>query len=140
MSHPHVQSPPGYVRHLLWIDCSAGASVGVLVLALSPWLSGLYGLPLSFLWMLGTVNLAYGCYSFSLAVRRHRRRRGVYLLIVANGAWAALCLVFAALFWTTATLFGIGSLLAEAVFVGALARLEWRWRGQLVTAREPTTQ
>lgn len=138
MSHLHVQSPPGYVRNLLWIDCMAGASVGVLVLALSAWLSGVYGLPVAFLWFLGAVNLTYGCYSFSLALRQIRRRSGVYLLIIANGAWAALCIVFAALFWETATPFGIASLVAEAIFVGTLARLEWRWRHQLITAGDPS--
>lgn len=138
MPRPHVQSPPGYVRHLLWIDCTAGATVGAFVLVLSPWLSGLHGLPLEFLWFLGAVNLTYGGYSFSLAVRSRRRGRGVYLLIIANGVWAALCLVFVALFWGTATPFGIASLLAEAVFVGTLARLEWRWREQLVTAAGPS--
>ncbi|NBC01881.1 MAG: hypothetical protein GVY15_13605 [Bacteroidetes bacterium] len=124
-------------NNILWVDCTAAASVGALVLALSPWLSSLYGLPLPFLWFLGAINLTYGCYSFSLAARPHRGLRSLHVLIVGNGLWAILCLAFASLFWTTATAFGIASLLAEAIVVGTLARLEWQWRDALVTAREP---
>ena len=34
----------------------------------------------------------------------------------------------------TASFFGLAQFIAEAIFVAGLASLEWRWRGQLLTA------
>src|SRR5687768_15314132 len=44
-------------KNLLWVDCIAGALAGVVVLALSGWLSGVHGLPRELLLFNGTVNL-----------------------------------------------------------------------------------
>lgn len=118
---------------LLWIDCAAGAVVGVAVLALSGWLSDLYGLPRGLLLFTGAANLAYASYSFSLARRSVRPMAGLALLAVANMAWAVPCVVWAATYWDTATPLGIGHLLAEAVFVGGLGAVEWTQREALLT-------
>jgi hypothetical protein len=120
-------------RKLLWVDCTAAALAGVAVLAFSGWLSRLYGLPRDLLLLIGAVNLLYGCYSFSLAVRARRPRRLIHLLVFANLCWAAVCLVLAVAFREPATLFGLAQLIGEAVFVGGLASLEWRYRDQLLT-------
>lgn len=125
---------PGFVRKLLWVDCTAAALVGVVVVALSGWLSGLHGLPRELLLFTGVVNLLYACYSFSLAVRATRPRYLIRLLVLANLAWAFVCLGLAAVFGASATPFGVAHLVGEAFFVGGLARLEWRWRDQLLSA------
>jgi hypothetical protein len=39
----------------------------------------------------------------------------------------------AAHFFETATVFGIGQLVGEAIFVGGLACLEWKWRDRLLS-------
>ena len=121
-------------RNLLWIDCTAAALAGATVLALSKWLSGLYALPLGLLLFMGTVSLLYACYSFTLAALIAPRKSTITLLVAGNLAWALVCLGLVAAFSGTATMFGVGLLVAEAVFVSVLALFEWRYRDQLVAA------
>jgi hypothetical protein len=122
------------IPKLLWIDCTAGALAGVLVLSLSGWLSRLYSMPLGLLYFMGLVNLLYAAYSFSLAIRPTRPRVLITLLVAANGIWALVCLGMAAHFFETATVFGMGQLVGEAIFVGGLAGSEWKWRNRLLSA------
>ena len=122
------------MRRLLWVDCTAAALAGVAMLALSGWLGGLYALPRELLLINGAVNLLYASCSFSLAVRARRPMRLIKLLVFANLAWATVCLVLAAAFWGSASLFGRGHLLGEAIFVGGLAALVWSRRDQLLVA------
>lgn len=122
------------MRNLLWVDCIAGALAGVTVLMFSGWLSSLHALPRELLLLNGAVNLLYASYSFSLARRGRRPRSLINLLVFANLAWAVVCLWLIRIFAGSATWFGIGHLVAEAVFVGGLAGLQWKWRDQLLTA------
>ncbi len=121
-------------RNLLWVDCSAGALVGILVLGLSGWLSKLYQLPYNFVLFMGGVNLAYAAYSFSLARRATRPKPLLWLLIAANLVWGLLCFGWAYSYWETASLFGRAQLVLEGLFVGGLACVEWRRRELLLTA------
>lgn len=124
----------GMIRHILWLDCMAAASAGAVVLLLAPWLSGWYALPRELLCVIGAVNIAYACYSFSLAIRTRRRELLIKLLALANGLWALACLGIITAFAQTLTLPGIVHLLGETVFVGGLGMLEWKWRKQLLVA------
>ena len=87
-------------RHLLWVDCTAGAVAGVAVLALAEWLSRIEGVPLGVLRFTGAANLVYAAYSFSLAVRARRSVGGVLGLVAANAAWAVVCVALALAFGT----------------------------------------
>lgn len=118
---------------LLWIDCAAAALAGVTVLMLSGWLSSLSALPRGLLLFMGAVNMLYASYSFALATRSRRPRLLINLLVFANLAWSVVCLGLALAFAGSVTSFGLGHLVGEAVFVGGLAGLEWRWRNQLLT-------
>ncbi|MBA3890816.1 MAG: hypothetical protein H0X64_09800 [Gemmatimonadaceae bacterium] len=100
---------------------------------LSGWLSRLHSLPLELLLFVGVMNLLYASYSFSLAVRAERPLSLITLLVSANAAWVLVCLMLAMTYRQSATVFGIGHLVGEAVFVGALAVAEWTQRGQLAT-------
>lgn len=120
-----------FIPKLLWIDGSVAALAGGLCLLLSPALAQLHALPQDLLRLIGTVNLLYAAYSFSLARRARRPRRLITLLVIANSAWALVCLGIAANFAGTASIFGIAHLLGEAVFVAGLAGLEWKWRARL---------
>lgn len=122
------------LRRLLWVDCSAGALVGVVVIAFSGWLSHVEGLPREVLLFTGVVNLLYASYSFSLAVRTKRTMPMLKLLVLANLAWVPVCLGLAVFFREQATPFGFAHLIGEAIFVGGLAVLEWNQRDQLLTA------
>jgi len=119
---------------LLWIDCSAGFLGGVVMLALRGWLSDIYGMPPSLLLAMAMANLAYGLFSFSLAVRRVRPRAMIVLLAVANATWATACGIAAIVLASTASIFGLAHLLIEGLLVGALAAFEWRWRELLLRA------
>jgi hypothetical protein len=122
------------LRHLLWIDSGAGLLAGVVMLALSGWLSELYALPRPLLVAMGVANLAYGTYSGTLA-RRARRPRGLLVLLVAaNATWAVLCMLAAVRLADTASAFGLAHLVGEGLFVGGLAALEWRERERLLYA------
>ncbi len=118
---------------LLQIDSFGGLSVGLLMLLLSYWLSGWYGLPRGFIIFIALANIAYGCYSFSLLRRVKRPLSLVVVLVVANLCWAVLCVLWAAIYAQSASPLGTIHLLGEAVFVGGLACLEWRYREFLLT-------
>ena len=118
---------------LLWLDCTAGAFVGVGVLALSGWLSAVEGLPRGVLVFTGVVNVVYAAFSFSLAVRRRRPLVLVSALAVANLAWAPVCLGLAVAFGGRATAWGGAHLVGEAVFVGTLGAVEWAHRHRLAS-------
>lgn len=120
------------MKHLLWIDCAAGALAGVAMLLLVDWLTSLYGMPTDLLVFIGIANVLYASYSLSLAIRRTRTPLLLNALIVANSVWALLCVGLAVRWAGTATMFGMAHLLAEALFVGRLASLEWKWRGLLL--------
>ena len=121
-------------RKLLWVDGLAGLIAGVAMLLARIWLQEWYRLPMNLLLLNVAANLTYASYSLSLAMRTRRPKVLILLLIVANLMWAVLCLRWIFVYAGTASLFGLAHLLAEALFVGGLAGLEWRWREQLQTA------
>lgn len=113
--------------HLIWVDWIAGAVVGLLVLSLRGWLTDLYALPANLILVIGVANVAYSCVSFTLAMAsRGGRVPFLRVAAMANVAWAIGCFVMAAVWFGEASVFGLGQLLGEAVFVGALGVLEWR--------------
>lgn len=114
------------LRQVLWIDSRAGLAVGIGMLALAPWLSGLYRLPIAFVLAVAVANVAYGTYSYSLWRRPAVSRRALLVLAAANATWAVACFVAAAAVSPTASALGVATLLFEGVFVGALAAIEWR--------------
>lgn len=116
-------------RDLLWVDGLAGATAGVLVLALREWLADLYVVPAGLVLLNACANLLYGSFSLSLAARKARPRGLVVLLVAANLGWALVCAVAAATL--TAGILGRIHLVGEAAFVGGLGILEWRWREAL---------
>jgi hypothetical protein len=120
-------------RNVLWIDCTAAALAGVVVLMLREWLSALQALPSPLLLFIGMANILYACYSFTLATRAYRSQSMIILLVAGNLAWAAVCIGLAMHFLASATVWGIAHLLGEALFVGSLAVVEWKWRAHLTT-------
>lgn len=119
-------------KNLLWIDCSAGALAGVLILAFSGWLSAWYNVPRGLLLFMGAANILYACYSCSLSVRKNRPALMIKILIIANSFWAMVCLGIVSQYYEQLSSLGYLHLLAEAIFVGGLALLEWKWRDQLL--------
>jgi hypothetical protein len=118
----------GWQRHLLKIDSVGGLIAGVIMLALSGWLSGFHRLPQAGIVAMGIANLGYGTYSGLLHRRRVRPIPLIVLLVLANAAWAVLCWSAAARYAGSASLFGMVHLIGEGGWVAALAVLEWRAR------------
>ena len=122
------------MKNLLWVDCIAGLTVGIGVLLLHGWLSQMYNLSSALVLAMGIANLLYGCYSLSLALRSKRPKNLIRGLAIANMAWGVFCVLLVIIFRDTASVFAYAVLLFEAVFVGGLGLLEWRYRKQLWTA------
>lgn len=118
--------------NLLWVDSLGGLTVGIAMLLLMGWLVRWYQLPQDLLLLVAAMNALYGVFSLSLAVRARRPKSLIGLLIAANAAWAVACLRWATIYAGEASVLGIAHLSGEALFVGGLAALEWRWREQLL--------
>lgn len=120
-------------RKLLWVDGFAGLTAGSLMLLAIDFLERWYKLPRELLLFIGLANVTYASYSLSLAARTVRAMKFIVLLVGANLFWSVVCLVTAAVYFDVASPFGLAQLVGEALFVGVLAGLEWRWRAQLQT-------
>jgi hypothetical protein len=114
------------LRRLLWFDCTAAAVVGTAQLALLGLLAPLLGVPRGFVTFTALMNLAYGAFSFSLARTPSPALRWVKVLVVANFAWAGVCLVSAAYFARPGSWWGAIYVMTEGAFVAALAAREAR--------------
>lgn len=118
-------------KQILWVDCTAAASAGLIVLLVAQWLSQLYHLPKHVVIFIGYINLLYACYSFTLANYRKRSLLLINILVIANAIWVMACLIMLGMFWDEITIFAMIHIGGEAIFVGTLARLEYQWRYQL---------
>ncbi len=112
------------------LDSGAACVVGLVMLALRPWLAELYGFAPELLLFLGAANLTYGAYSGSLALRASRAGRlprlAIDALVLANSAWVIACAVMVTATWPTSRPLGVAQLSLEALFVAGLAVAEFR--------------
>ncbi len=106
----------------------AGVTVGCAVLALATGgqFSSLTGLPGWLPIFMGSANLLYAAFSFSIVTAARYNAMPVRLLVLANATWSVTCIFMTYFFFSTATLLGLGYLMGEAVFLGCLACLEWK--------------
>ena len=120
-------------RRLVWGDSFGGLVAGTIGWVVSGWLSSFYGLPVTLMRVIATVNLLYGMYSLVLALSPVRSRKRVLFLIGSNFFWVGVCSVLAVVYWPTANVFGVGHLIVEGAIVGAIACVEWRYRDLMIT-------
>jgi hypothetical protein len=113
---------------LPWIDGGCALLAGVVVLLLRDLLVDFYGLPMALLTTIGVVNILYSGFGLTLVSRRPRPPVVLKALVVANMAWAVVCVVLATQVADRASVFGLAHILGEGVFVTGLAALEWRHR------------
>jgi hypothetical protein len=118
-------------RQLLWIDGLAGLLAGASLFLTIDWLEQWYNIPRGTLVFIGIANLTYATYSLSIAMLKKRPAILIVILVTANLTWALNCLRMAITFGETASIFGLIHLIGEAIFVGGLAFLEWRYRKDL---------
>ena len=119
-------------RNILFLDGIAASCAGVITLSYISWLQDLHKLPKDLLVSIALINLFYAAYSLSLSILKNRPTILIIALIIANSIWSINCLRLAYNYADIASLFGLLHLLGEAIFVGTLAYLEWRWRKALV--------
>lgn len=81
-------------KQILWVDCTAAASAGLIVLFAGEWFSQLYHLPKHVVIFIGCINLLYACYSFALANYKKRSLLLINILAIANSIWVVVCLCF----------------------------------------------
>ncbi len=122
------------VPALLWIDCVGALVVGGLVLTGYRFLSDWYHVDWRLILFMGLANILYGCYSLSLAIRRHRPLPLIVLLAIANMGWAAICLALLWTQWHVISLLGVVHLFGEAIYVASLGLMELIFRQRLTTA------
>ncbi|UTW01164.1 hypothetical protein KDW99_08575 [Marinomonas rhizomae] len=127
-----------YRRNILVIDGIAASMAGIAILSFTKWLQDLHKLPSELLVSIALINLLYAIYSLSLSVLKNRLMILVTVLVIANSIWAINCLRLALNYWDTASTFGLLHLFGEAIFVGTLAYLEWKWRDSLVNKPLPS--
>ncbi len=120
-------------RYLLWIDCAGALLAGIIVFLLSEQLVALHRFPKAIIMTIATANVAYGCFSLSLARWRQRPQAMIVLLAAANVTWALACIAGAAMLWSEASLFGLAHLLLEGAYVAFLATNEWIQREKLAS-------
>jgi hypothetical protein len=115
---------------LLWFDGLAGGGVGLLVVALHRWLAGWYGLSAELVLGVGVVNVLYGTYSSSLALRATRGSPppplAVRALVAGNLGWTVVCAILVATHLQRESALGLVVLAGEGLFVGALGLVEAR--------------
>lgn len=114
------------LRKLLWIDGTAALLAGTILLIFNSRLATLFNLPENLIVAQGVTNFIYCSYSLSLARHTVNSKRSVSILAVANASYALLALCLLVYFFQTASIYGILYLLAEVLFIGLLAVLEWR--------------
>ncbi len=114
------------LKKLLLIDGIAALLAGTLVLIFSYRLSVFFNLPRNLLQILAIISVAYSVYSIRLARGKTHSRNLVYFLVVANVVYTLFALCIVVYYFNTATVYGTVYFLAEAIFIGTLAYLEWR--------------
>ena len=118
-------------RRILWIDGIAALLAGATLLVAIDWLKELYNISRETLLFIAVVNLVYATCSLSIAMLKKRPIVLIVILVIANLTWAANCLRLALIFSDNASIFGLAHIVGEAIFVGGLASLEWRYRKAL---------
>lgn len=119
------------LKRLLWFDAVAAFTAAVVMLVFGNLLAPRFGVTPGLLTFLAIANASYGAFAFSLARRAQPPMHVVTWLVRANAFWFFVCLGLVLHVRPEATWLGQAYLIAEGIFVGALALIESR-----VSARE----
>lgn len=124
---PNLSKP---ARLTLWVDAVAGALAGIVLLTWRDSIASVFGFPVELVWFNAAANLAYASYSGTLATLTALDiappRRALTMLVTANASWVAVCMGILSQVWSRGTAVGLGYVALEALFVGALAVVEYR--------------
>jgi hypothetical protein len=125
--------PTRFLRYALIADALACTALVVLQLSLVELLASQLQLPAILLTGSGVFLAVYVALLIVLASSKSVLKAMVWLVVVGNVAWAIACLALAALPGPSGL--GLAYLIAQAVFVLVIARIEWvGLKGSQVTA------
>jgi len=117
--------------NIILLDGIAGTISGVVVLLLGSLILKTHHWSETFIVVHVLTSLTYGAYALLLSYRKFRPVKMISILAMANCIWALACGTLAVLWYTKLTFFGLGHLVLEFLFVGALGIYEWRYRSDL---------
>ena len=117
-----------HIIKILYFDSIAGLLAGIIVLIALPLIVFLHDWPIQLAVFIGVTNILYGCYSGYLSFKHRKNLKiqsyMVKMLVTANSIWSIFCIILAILLFNSISIFGLIHLVAEGVFVGALAFVE----------------
>jgi hypothetical protein len=115
-------------RFILSLDSIGALLAGCLILALIPLIQTLYNWTPEFARFIGFANIGYGLFSGALALVFRKTLRVplglVAVLIAGNGIWAVQCFFQSWRIFEEVSYLGLGHLVFEGAYVGALAYIE----------------
>jgi len=128
-----------FLRRALILDALASGATGLLTIAGADLVEGLLGLPAALLRGAGLVLVPYVAFVVYAGTRETISRSAVWIIIVANVAWAAASALLLVSGWVAPTALGYAFVIAQAVVVALLGELQYmglRWglRGPIATA------
>jgi hypothetical protein len=118
-------SHPSFLRRVLIADAVSSAGMGVALLLVAGYVDELLGLPAAFLESAGLALLPFAAFVLYIATRPSLARAAVWAVVVLNAIWVVDSLLVFVTGWLAPTLLGAVFIIAQAIFVGVLAELEY---------------
>jgi hypothetical protein len=117
--------PRNVLRYVLWADAISCLACGLLQVVFTASLGQILGLPLTLLADTGLFLLVYGTVVGFLAMQARGRNAFIWLLIVGNVTWGVAAVGVLLGGNLQVTLLGKGYIIAQALTVLILARLQY---------------
>jgi amino acid transporter len=120
---------PLTLNTLFLADGIAALFSTVLALGLKPYFVSLLNVPETIAVILAILGLCFAAYSLSVSRLVQPKVNGqklLTILITANVLYCVLCLVLLLVFYNTASVWGRGYFIVDAIIVGLIAVFEWQ--------------
>ena len=130
---------PTFLRRALILDALASGATALLMIAGAGLVESLLGLPAALLRGAGLVLVPYAAFVVYAGTRDIISRSAVWMIIVANMAWAAASALLLVSGWVAPAALGYAFVIAQAVAVALLGELQYMGlrrgvRGPVATA------
>jgi len=130
---------PTFLRRALILDALASGATALLMIAGAGLVESLLGLPAALLRGAGLVLVPYAAFVVYAGTRDIISRSAVWMIIVANMAWATASALLLVSGWVAPAALGYAFVIAQAVVVALLGELQYMGlrrgvRGPVATA------
>ena len=116
---------PTFLRRALILDALASGATALLMIAGAGLVESLLGLPAALLRGAGLVLVPYVAFVVYAGTRDIISRSAVWMIIVANMAWAAASALLLVSGWVAPAALGYAFVIAQAVAVALLGELQY---------------